>query len=92
MINGCDLLGVEKHASLFCHKVGEATGAVVEAFNPPILYQMNMITGDPEVVIYAGMALMCTTWPVGFAHVCIPIAAALTYNWFEQVFHLWGFI
>jgi hypothetical protein len=83
MINGCDLLGVEKHASLFCHKVGEATGGVVEAFNPPILYQMNMITGDPEVVIYAGMALMCQTWPVGFAHVCIPIGIGIVYNWVE---------
>jgi hypothetical protein len=92
MINGCDVLSVERHTSVLCHKVSEKLGPVYEAFNPPVLYQMNMITGDPEIVIYAGMALMCTTWPVGFAHVCIPIYAALTYNWFEQVFHIWGWI
>jgi len=92
MINGCDVLEVSRHTSIFCHKVGEATGGIVEAFNPPILYQVNMITGDPAVQIYAGIALMCATWPVGFAHVCIPIGAAMVYNWFEQVFHIWGWI
>ncbi|SVB65206.1 uncharacterized protein METZ01_LOCUS218060 [marine metagenome] len=92
VIDGCDLLDVNRHTSVFCHKVSENVGGVYEAFNPPILYQKEMITGDPEVVIYAGMALMCTTWPIGFAHVCIPIGAALVYNWFQEVFHLWGII
>ena len=92
MINGCDVLAVERNTSVFCHMVSEKLGPVYEAFNPPILYQIEMITGDPEIVIYAGMALMCTTWPVGFAHVCIPIGAAMAFNWFQQVFHIWGWI
>ena len=30
MINGCDVLEVSRHTSIFCHKVGEATGGIVE--------------------------------------------------------------
>ena len=56
-MNACDLLDVSMHASVFCHKASETSGSIVEAFNPPVLYQMEMITGDPEVVIYSGMAL-----------------------------------
>ena len=47
---------------------------------------------NPEITLFAGMALMCTTWPVAFAHVCIPIGVGVVYNWFEQVFNLWGWI
>ena len=57
IVNACDLLDVSMHASVFCHKASETSGSIVEAFNPPVLYQMEMITGDPEVVIYSGMAL-----------------------------------
>ena len=89
MIDGCDLLGVDRHTSVFCHKVSENVGGVYEAFNPPILYQMEMITGDPDVAFFGGLALFCTTWPVAAAHVCVPLAIGFLYEWWTQVSAVW---
>ena len=93
MIDGCDILDISQTTSLFCHQVSESGGAAVEAFNPPVLYQASLVTSsyeNPEVTLFAGMALMCTTWPVAFAHVCIPIGVGIVYTWIENVIHLWG--
>ena len=50
MVNGCDFLDIERHASILCHKTSEvvegATGAAVDAMNLPILAQIDLINGD----------------------------------------------
>lgn len=95
MINGCDILDISQTTSIFCNRLSETGGDVVEFINPPVLYTANLITEsdvNPEITLFAGMALMCTTWPIAFAHVCIPIGVGVVYNWFEQVFNLWGWI
>jgi len=88
-VNACDLLDVSMHASVFCHKASETSGSIVEAFNPPVLYQMEMITGDPDVAFFGGLALFCTTWPVAAAHVCVPLAIGFVYEWWTQVSAVW---
>ena len=50
---------------------------------------MEMITGDPDVAFFGGLALFCTTWPVAAAHVCVPSAIGFVYEWWTQVSAVW---
>ena len=88
-VNACELLDQSK----WCRKVAEpltnVTEATVGAFNVPVLYQMDLITGDPDVAFFGGFVLFCTTWPVAAAHVCVPLAIGFVYEWWTQVSAVW---
>ena len=95
MIDGCDILDVSQNASIFCNRLSETGGAAIESMNYGPWFTANLITGaneNPEATLFIGMVMMCTTWPVAFAHVCIPIGAGIMYTWFTEVFHLWGWV
>ena len=64
-MNACELLD----QSIWCRKVAEpltnVTEATVGAFNVPVLYQMDLITGDPNVAFFGGLALFWTNMACG---------------------------
>ena len=88
-MNACELLD----QSIWCHKAAEplknVTETTIGAFNVPVLYKMDLITGDPDVAFFGGLALFCTTWPVAAAHVCVPLAIGFLYEWWTQVSAVW---
>ncbi len=92
MVNGCDLLNIERQAGILCHKASEvvegAKGAVVDPMNLPILYQVELINGDPDTVLFAGAALMCGTFGSAMYFVCIPFGIGMAIEWCMEVFQL----
>ena len=88
-MNACELLD----QSIWCRKAAEpltnVTEATVGAFNAPLLFQIDLITGDPNTAFFGGLVLFCTTWPVAAAHICVPLAIVFVYEWWTQVSAAW---
>lgn len=92
MVNGCDFLDIERHASILCHKTSEvvegATGAAVDAMNLPILAQIDLINGDPDTALFAGAAIMCSSFGGAMLSICIPFGIGMAVEWCMEVFQL----
>ena len=54
-MNACELLD----QSIWCRKAAEpltnVTEATVGAFNAPLLFQIDLITGDPNTAFFGGL-------------------------------------
>ena len=88
-MNACELLD----QSIWCRKAAEpltnVTEAAVGSFNVPLLYQLDLITGEPGAAFFGGFVLFCSTWPAATAHICVPLAIGCVYEWWNQVSAVW---
>ena len=88
-MNACELLD----QGIWCRKVSEpltnVTEASLGAFNAPVLYQIDLINGPPDVAFFGGFVLFCSTWPAATAFICVPLAIGFVYEWWTQVSAAW---
>ena len=88
-MNACELLD----QSILCRRATEPltnlTETTLGAFEAPVLYQIDLINGPPDVAFFGGFVLFCTTWPVAAANICIPLGIGFLYEWWTQVSAGW---
>ena len=92
LVNGCELLEIERHVSILCHKTSEAVegtvGVAHDIINLPILAQIDLINGHPDTALFAGAAIMCSTFGSAMMPICIPFGIGMAVEWCMEVFQL----